>query len=688
MKTNLPLILFSILITTFSNAQEFITTWSVNSTNTTFEFEATTTGPVAYTWETLPPAAPASGSGTFQGPNVLIPGLPSNNSNQKILLKIQPQNFKSFKYIFVPFINPYNLQEINQWGDVEWNTFEDAFAGANVTVNATDLPDLSNCTSLKNMFANNFNFNSAFNINFWDISNVTDLSGMFKGCFFFNQALSQWDTPNVTDMSGMFEEARFFNQNVGSWDTSNVTNMSKMFKNASSFNRNIGLWNTSNVTDMSEMFSSDINSGFTSVFNKNIGNWNTSSVTDMSGMFDGAVAFNQNIGNWNTSNVTDMSRMFKFALLFDQNIGNWDTSNVTNMSEMFKREILFFENDLPESHAFNNANNPSIENWNTANVTDMTDMFALANNFNHNLQNWILNNNVQLIGMLDESGLDCQNYSDTLIGWNSNPLTPDNKILGATFLEYTSSALPAINNLLFNKGWGISGHDIVSTIPEFNIDPFYCEGEPIPNFPNVSNEGISGTWGPAFNPNQTTTYFFAPDPNECALLTNITVTVLDGIDAPTGNSQQTVTQGATLNDLVVIPSNVFWYSTLQDALDNINPLPSNFTVEDDVTYYAVNDNGQCRSQPLAITVSFALDLVSSDFMALNYYPNPVETMLSISNDFPIRQIYIYSLNGKLLLNRSYNDTQIDLDLNHFAPSTYIAEIKTDEQSKIFKIIKR
>jgi hypothetical protein len=358
------------------------------------------------------------------------------------------------------------------------------------------------------------------------------------------------------------------------------------------------------------------------------------------------------------------------------------------MSEMFKRDIFFFENDYPEEHAFNNGNSPSIENWNTANVTDMTDMFALANNFNHNLQNWALNNNVQLNGMLDESGLDCNNYTNTLIGWNDNPNTPDNKILGATFLVYTSDALLAINNLLINKGWGISGHDIVSLIPEFNIDPVYCQGEPFLQFPDVSNEGINGVWSPAFNSNQTTTYTFTPNPNECALSTTLTVSVLDGIDTPTGNSQQTVSSGDSLNDLNVVPSNVIWYATLQDALDNVNALPSNFIVEDGATYYAVNDNGQCRSQPLAVTVSFSLSLASSDFLALNYYPNPVESTLYISNDFPIEQIFIYNLNGQLLLKKSFNNTEINLDLNSLPQSTYIAKIQTDKQSNVFKIIKQ
>ncbi|WP_127845427.1 BspA family leucine-rich repeat surface protein [Psychroflexus aestuariivivens] len=579
MKKSLLTIALMLLFTLYANAQDFITTWNIGDSSNSLDFEATTSGVVNYTWQST--SSSASGSGTFEGPDVTINGLPSGTS---ITLSIAPENFKSFKYINIPFFSLFSLSEVNQWGAVQWETMEDAFIDANLDVNATDLPDLSNCTSLKNMFLNNFNFNSAFNINFWDISNVTDLSGMFQGCFYFNQALSQWDTSNVTDMSSMFEEARFFNQNIGSWNTANVTDMSKMFKNTSSFNRNIGNWNTSNVTDMSEMFFGDINSSFLSEFNKNIGNWDTSNVTTMEGMFRGAVLFNQDIGTWNTSSVSNMSRMFKFAVVFDQNIGNWDTSNVTDMSEMFKRETTFFATDLPETYEFNNGESSSIENWDTANVTDMTDMFAKAYNFNKNLGSWSLNDNVQLNGMLDESGLDCNNYSLTLIGWSDNPNTPDNKILGATFLEYKADAISALNNLVLNKGWGFSGHDVVSTIPEFDINSIFCEGETIPPLPTISIGGISGTWSPELNSNQTTTYTFTPNDGECAIATTLTITInpVDALNIPSFTQVPDICTGETIADLPTTSNNGIT-GTWSPDIDNTST----------TTYTFMPDAGQC-----------------------------------------------------------------------------------------------
>ncbi len=55
------------------------------------------------------------------------------------------------------------------------------------------------------------------------------------------------------------------------------------------------------------------------------------------------------------------------------------------------------------------------------------------------------------------------------------------------------------------------------------IGPF-CAGE---NFtlPSVSNNGLTGTWSPAINPNATQTYFFSPTPGQCASLVSMTVTI-------------------------------------------------------------------------------------------------------------------------------------------------------------------
>ncbi|MDR0606861.1 MAG: DUF285 domain-containing protein [Candidatus Peribacteria bacterium] len=181
-------------------------------------------------------------------------------------------------YAIYPNDNSTKLKRINQWGDIQWTSMEQAFYGAtNLQILATDTPNLSNVKSMSQMFLG-----------------ATNLTGNFSG----------WDTSSVTNMSQMFQSATSFNQDIGNWDTSSVTNMSYMFQSATNFNQDIGTWDTSSVTNMSSMFYNAYN------FNQDIGNWDTSSVTNMSQMFYSATNFNQDIGNWDISSVTYMPSMF------------------------------------------------------------------------------------------------------------------------------------------------------------------------------------------------------------------------------------------------------------------------------------------------------------------------------------------------------------------------------------------
>ena len=193
-----------------------------------------------------------------------------------------------------------------------------------------------------------------------------------------------------------------------------------------------------------------------STFNQNIGAWNTGAVTNMAAMFFLASAFNQNIEAWNTGAVTNMSNMFAQASAFNQSIGAWNTGAVTTMSSMFNQASAF---------------NQNIGAWNTGAVTNMQGMFQLASSFNQNIGAWVLKPGVDLSNMFDNCGVDCSNYSATLIGWNANPSTPNGITLGAIGLLYLPSAVSARTNLIGAKGWAITGDafssGLVPTITSF-----------------------------------------------------------------------------------------------------------------------------------------------------------------------------------------------------------------------------
>lgn len=219
------------------------------------------------------------------------------------------------------------LLEVNQWGAVEWRTMAAAFYTAkNLTVPATDTPDLSQVTELSEMFYRADNLTGDFSQ--WDVSNIVNMSNMFAGAGEFTSDLSNWDTHNVTEAWGMFNSATSFTSDLSNWDVSKVESMALMFNNARLFNSDLSNWNVSNVRSMESMFN------WAFAFNGNISSWNVSNVTSMKNMFTNATSFNADISAWGVGNVTDMFEMFKDATLFDADISSWDITKVERLDDM------------------------------------------------------------------------------------------------------------------------------------------------------------------------------------------------------------------------------------------------------------------------------------------------------------------------------------------------------------------
>ena len=117
---------------------------------------------------------------------------------------------------------------VEQWGDNQWKTMQSSFFKAsNLTVPASDAPDLSQATNLSEMFRGATSFNQS--INHWNVSTITSINGMFYNASTFNQPLNNWNVSNVTNMSEMFLGATLFNQRIDNWNVSSVTSMFNIF---------------------------------------------------------------------------------------------------------------------------------------------------------------------------------------------------------------------------------------------------------------------------------------------------------------------------------------------------------------------------------------------------------------------------------------------------------------------------
>ena len=71
------------------------------------------------------------------------------------------------------------ITDIKQWGTIVWSSFERAFYGSsNMLTTATDVPNLSNVTTMRYIFYNASSANP--DISNWDVSNVTSMSRMLQ----------------------------------------------------------------------------------------------------------------------------------------------------------------------------------------------------------------------------------------------------------------------------------------------------------------------------------------------------------------------------------------------------------------------------------------------------------------------------------------------------------------------------
>ena len=372
------------------------------------------------------------------------------------------------------------IQDVSNWGEGIWNSFSSAFEGArNLTVSATDEPDLSATTSMKKAFRNCFSLIGA-TLNDWDVSTITTMEFMFSGNFYsenfvnelkiitetvndymiFNADISGWNTAAVTNIHGMFDQCKVFNVagtqdlsiwntaavkdmrdafrdaekfngDISTWNTTNVTLMAGLFNGARSFNGDISKWNTANVSNMMFMFNNAVK------FNGDISNWDTAKVTNMDRMFTNAQEFNQNINtlgkSWNTSAVASMQRMFQGALKFNGAITNWDTAKITNMSGMFTNAQAFNQDINTNGDRWNTKNvtnmaqvfqgalkfNGDISNWNTAKVTTMEGLFENAEKFNGNISNW----DTKSVTNMKQMFKGALKFNGAITNWNTANVT-------------------------------------------------------------------------------------------------------------------------------------------------------------------------------------------------------------------------------------------------------------------------
>ena len=157
--------------------------------------------------------------------------------------------------------------------------------------------------------------------------------------------------------------------------------------------------------------------------------------------------------------------------------------------------------------------------------------------------------------------------------------------------------------------------------PTFNPVGPYCSGAAIPALPTTSLNNITGTWSPAINNTETTTYLFTPDAGQCGTTATINIVITSQV-TPTFNPVASICAGAALSPLPT--------TSIQGITGSWAPALNNTST---TTYTFTPDAGQCATtNTLTITVN---PLITPTF-------NPVA---SICAGQPLSSLPVNSLEG-------------------------------------------
>lgn len=189
----------------------------------------------------------------------------------------------------------------------------------------------------------------------------------------------------------------------------------------------------------------------------------------------------------------------------------------------------------------------------------------------------------------------------------------------------------------------------------------------------------------------------ARDENGCTVSTYVTIDPKAPIIDGKNEIIVAFKLGQTLADIIVDGQNIKWYSTKNSSTGRTSKtsktteiqLPPTTLLVDGTTYYASQTiNGVESKERLAVTMKLNT-LSTPDFILSNfkYHPNPVKNILTIENTSVIDEASLFSVSGKVILDKKINSLHSNLDLSNVATGIYILKVKSEGQEKTIKIVK-
>ena len=165
----------------------------------------------------------------------------------------------------------------------------------------------------------------------------------------------------------------------------------------------------------------------------------------------------------------------------------------------------------------------------------------------------------------------------------------------------------------------------------------------------------------------------------------------DGVPPPTGLTSQTLPAGSTLANIVVSGTNIQWYVSLTNKMNNFTnstPLPLNTVLVDGTTYYATQTIGGIESiERLPVIAHLALGVDDNEIFPIRYAPNPVKNSLTLQSTSVLKSVMVYTMLGQKVYDVPCNGMNVTIDLSRLTTGNYIVKVQGDTGQKTLRIIK-
>jgi gliding motility-associated-like protein len=217
---------------------------------------------------------------------------------------------------------------------------------------------------------------------------------------------------------------------------------------------------------------------------------------------------------------------------------SWANNNVNNIiyfNSLATNSVFYFGNTI-DNNPSNQANwisgTCSVPNNQTPGLPNNAANATFISSLNNNCAGPLV---ITLIGSTDASSCLCNGqasvnasgsipgytyawYNSSFVSIGQNTASATNLCAG-TYYCIVSSSINCTDTLLVTIN-----NTVTSITPSFNPIAPICAGGTI-NLPTTSTNGITGSWSPAVDNTQTTTYTFTPTGGQCATTTTLQVSV-------------------------------------------------------------------------------------------------------------------------------------------------------------------